>query len=207
MAYGAHDAPWLAFYDYFLTACDLKCCRPLIGLFELAKYCGWWSPYRNAIVLQHRHCELHRDEAGRLHNTNGAAVKYRDGWGVHAVHGVRVPEDLIMNPGSNTVAAIEDESNAEIRRVRIQLYGFDRYLHDAKLQCVQQDDFGKLYKRSAGDNELAMVFVEVVNSTPEPDGNFKKYVLPCRSHVTTAHQAVAESFGLDTAEYQPTFES
>jgi hypothetical protein len=135
------------------------------------------------------------------------AVAYRDGWGVYAVHGVRVPADLIEQPDTNTVSAIEAETNAELRRVRIELYGFTRYLHDAHISCVQQDDFGRLYRRQVSDNEPELVFVEVVNSTPEPDGSYKKYVLPCRSHVQTAHQAVADSFGMDVKEYHPAFES
>lgn len=88
----------------------------------------------------------------------------------------------------------------------IELYGFERYLIDAKIKQIQHDDFGRLYRKEI-QGEPAMQFVRVVNSTPEPDGSYREYCLPVRSTVKTAHEAVAKSFGLETATYNPSFES
>ena len=77
--YGAQDAGWLSFYDYCLEVLGLEVCRPLKGLIELAKHCGWWAPYREACILQDRPASLLFDDEGRLHCHDGPAVEYRGG--------------------------------------------------------------------------------------------------------------------------------
>ena len=84
-----------------------------------ARSCGWWWPLRGAVVITDRPAEIHRDSAGRLHRTDGAALLYRDGWGVYAWHGIRVPAWVIDHPERIDRAAIDAEGNAEVRRVMI----------------------------------------------------------------------------------------
>ena len=204
--FGSHDAGWLSCYAYCADVLRLQSCDRLRGLIEVGQCCGWWAPYRRVAILQHRHCELHRDTAGRLHNATGMAVKYRDGWGVYAWHGVRVSADIIEHPEKITPTMIEQQTNAEIRRVMIERYGFDRYLRDGGFRLVQQDDFGKLYRRSFAD-EPDIVLVSVVDATPQVDGTARRYVLPVPSRVRTAHEAVASSFGLEVDAYHPAKES
>jgi hypothetical protein len=196
---------WAAYYEF---AQDIGCSLPQQ---PLDLYLSWCKS-QQVVAGNKQLCFVHRKpqiawQEGRLHNTTGPAVQYPDGWGWYAVHGVPVPRELITDPETNTTQVIEGETNAELRRIRIELYGFERYLRDARVECVQQDDFGKLYKRQVSDDEPALAFVKVVNSTPEPDGSYKTYVLPCRSSIMTAHEAVAQSFGLDIAEYNPSFQS
>lgn len=136
----------------------------------------------------------------------GPAILCRDGWPVYAIHGIRVPEYVVERPHEITTAAIDGEKNAEVRRVLIERFGFDRYLREAKVKQIQQDDFGRLYRKEV-EGEPAMQFVRVVNSTAEPDGTFKEYCLPTRNTVKTAHEAVAQSFGLTIDQYSPHFES
>jgi hypothetical protein len=50
-------------------------------------------------------------------------------------------------------------------------------------------------------------FVKVINSTAEPDGTFKTYWLRVPSHINTAKDAVAWTFGLDSNEYKPIIET
>ncbi|MDE2102919.1 MAG: hypothetical protein KGL39_37090 [Patescibacteria group bacterium] len=101
---------------------------------------------------------------------------------------------------------IAKEENAEVRRVMVERFGFQRYLKEANFQEIQRDDFGTLYRKD-WPGEPAMQFVRVVNSTPEPDGSCKVYVLPVRSTVKTAHEAVASSFGLEVESYNPEIET
>ena len=49
--------------------------------------------------------------------------------------------------------------------------------------------------------------VEVVNSTPEPDGTWKTYFLRVPPTTTTATAAVAWTFGMAEAAYQPSRET
>ena len=49
----------------------------------------------------------------------------------------------------------------------------------------------------------SIVMVEVVNSSPEPDGTFNVYFLRVPPSTLTAKAGVAWTFGLNEDEYQP----
>ena len=201
MIYGSHDAGWLSFYDYMREVLGLRNqTEKLIGLIELSKCCGWWSPYQNVAVLQHRHCELHRDERGRLHNEKGMAVKYRDGWGVCAWHGVRMPAWVIETPEKITPQSIKDESNQEIRSAMMAMYGWDKYIRAVDARLVHSDGYGDLYEWIDGGDKIQVV--AVVNGTPEPDGKYKDYYLRVRPIFKTALEAVASTYpGIRVEDY------
>ena len=92
---------------------------------------------------------------------------------------------------------IENERNIEIRRVKINRYGQERYLLDSDARIVAEDDFGILYRKTFFDDEPLMM-VKVVNSTPEPDGTFKDYFLRVDPNayggLKTARAAVASTW-------------
>jgi hypothetical protein len=122
--YGQHDAHWLAFFDA-LGQCGVDV-SPLDGLTEIAASCGWWWPFDDVCVLTERHSLVARDEHGRLHSSDGPAVVYPDGWLVYAWHGVRVRAATILHPELITVAEIQREANAEVRRVLLARYAISR---------------------------------------------------------------------------------
>ena len=127
LAYGSHDAGCLSYYDYLYQVVGLQCCEPLTGLIDLAQFCGWWAPYRNMAILQHRHCELHKNAQGQLHNPSGLAVKYRDGWGIYRLNGVAVPASIVQTPAELLdPMLVLTESNVEIRREIIRKIGVER---------------------------------------------------------------------------------
>jgi hypothetical protein len=171
--YGFQDY-WLSYYDYFQTECAVKFTNAIEPFVKLAKNCGWWTPLQNVAILQHRPLEIHRDNQNRLHNLNGPAVKYRgsEKSDVYAVHGVRVTKKIINK--EFTANDITAESNAEVRRVMIDIYGDSQYIVDSGAKAIHTDDFGTLYvKELQGDETIMMV--KVINSTPKPDGSFKEY--------------------------------
>jgi hypothetical protein len=149
---------------------------------------------------------LRRDERGRLHSENGPALQYPDGFAIWAWHGLRVPADLIVHPELITTKRITQEQNAELRRVMLERYGLERYMRDMGAKRVQGDDYGNLYRvELAGDEPIVMV--EVENSTPEPDGTMKMYMLRVPPMCTTAREAVAWTFGLTPEQYEPAMET
>jgi hypothetical protein len=89
---------------------------------------------------------------------------------------VRVSEQIIEHPEAITIQQIQEENNAEVRRVLIERYGLSRYLVDSRAKKIAEDGFGELY-RSEIPNDQPLVMVKVVNSTPEPDGSGKPYFL------------------------------
>lgn len=56
------------------------------------------------------------------------AIQYADGYGLWVVHGVRVDEQIISRPDTQTVEQIRGEQNEEVKRVRIDRFGWPRYL-------------------------------------------------------------------------------
>lgn len=187
---------------------------------------GWWN-YGEYVLLWKRPVEIHSESARwlrtmQLHNLNGPAIKYADGLSVFTVHGTRVPAFVIENPELITVKIIEDELNAEVRRVMIDRYpgGAAQYLVDSGAEEIHRDDWGILYRKDLknlnGKNPMAsgrwidqwhdeepIVMVKVVNSTPEPDGSFKDYWLRVPPDMETARQAVAWTFGHEENTYSP----
>jgi hypothetical protein len=80
-----------AFFDFAGEVLGLRSCKRLKPMLQIAKHCGACAGFGDAVILQDRPCELHLDDEGHLHNDSGMAIKYRDGWGIYAIHGVRVP--------------------------------------------------------------------------------------------------------------------
>ena len=55
--------------------------------------------------------------------------------------------------------------------------GYERFLDIAGSDLVAQDDFGKLWRSELRIDDEPLHVVEVVNSTPEPDGTHRRYFL------------------------------
>ncbi|CAD5921501.1 MULTISPECIES: DUF6745 domain-containing protein [Streptomyces] len=191
---GQHDAAWLAAFDGRGDR--------LTGLAEVARNAGWWWPYERAVVISERPEALHRDEAGRLDHGAGPALAYRDGFALYAWRGMPVPADFLAELASLTPQRIREEENAELRRVMLEFYGYDRYLTESGAEPVHRDETGILW-RIALEGDEDVVMVEVVNSTPEPDGTHRTYWLRVPPATRTAKDGVAWTFGLDGAAYAP----
>ena len=98
------------------------------------------------------------------------------------------------------------EANAEVRRVMIERLGNEKFLKLAGAKSIHQDRCGNLYRiELPGDEPL--VAVEVVNSTPEPDGHFKRYFLRVPPNITRAKDAVAWTFAMKPEDYLPMIET
>ncbi|MET9395652.1 DUF6745 domain-containing protein [Streptomyces sp. NPDC006624] len=193
---GQHDAAWLAAFDGQDGADTLD------GIAAVTRAAGWWWPYERTAVVCERPVELHRDEAGRLDRADGPALAFPDGFALHAWRGMPVPAEFLAELAGLTPSRIREEENAELRRVMLEHYGYDRYLAESGAEPVQRDEAGVLWRIELdGDEPLAMV--EVVNSTPEPDGTHRVYWLRVPPRVRTAREGVAWTFGMEEADYAP----
>ncbi|PZH18358.1 hypothetical protein C1I97_03895 [Streptomyces sp. NTH33] len=196
---GQHDAAWLAAFDGQDGGDGGD---TLAGTAAVARAAGWWWPYEKTAVVSERPVELHRDEAGRLDRADGPALAFPDGFALHAWRGMPVPAEFLAELTGLTPRRIREEENAELRRVMLEHYGYDRYLEESGAQPVQRDEAGVLWRiELEGDEPLVMV--EVVNSTPEPDGTHRTYWLRVPPRTRTAREGVAWTFGLEEADYVP----
>lgn len=200
----------------------------------------WWWPHRRFVMVCERPTVIHRELVNaaqprgwgshRLHCETGPAVAWPDGWGVWAIHGVRVSQQVVEAPHTLTAAQIRDEPNAEVRRIMLARFGFDRFVQDLGLVPIQADARGSLYRCDLANDEPLML-VRVQNSTTEPDGSRRWYTMRVdpklrplppgdwdearqqawlaeqRPQPLTAHNAVASLHGLRGEEYHPVMET
>ena len=107
---GQHDAPRVAPLlfgrDGLGGRCDPDVSACLDRWAEVARSCLWWWPYRGLCVACERPEELHLVD-GRLHHDVGPAVRFRDGWSVWAIDGVRVDEQVVLRPETQRVGQIQ----------------------------------------------------------------------------------------------------
>jgi hypothetical protein len=139
---------------------------------------------------------------GRLNCESGPAIEWRSGLGRYFWNGIEVPGAVIRNLAGLDPRDLVREPNVRVRRIMLERSDYERLFAALGLEPVSQDGFGKLYRlRFADDEPLTMV--EVVNSTPERDGSFKRYMLRVPGRMRTARAAVAWTFGLRAEEYGP----
>lgn len=178
--WGAHDSYWIAFYlfvaQYVKTDIYSHENYDLLQQWsKLSESIFWWYPFDGICIISDRPESYGLDERGRLHSEDGMVMRFSDGYGFYAWHGVRVSADIILHPETITVERIENEANSEMRRVLREIYGEGRYLKDSGCEQVHQDVFGTLYTKV--DNGEPIWMVEVENPTPEPDGTRRLYML------------------------------
>src|SRR5262249_30427563 len=166
---GQHDAPWLSVFDAAaLHIPGFEGWSRLEGIARIARNAGWWWPFENTVLIAERTDALHLDELGRLHNGDGPALSFPDGFALHAWSGMRVDPDFSASLHDLTPQRIHTEPNAELRRVMFEYFGYERFLKESGAKPVHEDETGKLWRLEFTDDE-PIVMVEVVNSTPEPD--------------------------------------
>lgn len=158
--------------------------------FEAAAHSAcWWYPHHGFLMVCERPLKIHHAQLSParhgLHCTGGPAVLWGDGWGIYAFNGRRMPAWVIENPESISVKSIEEERNTEVRRAMLERYGWSRFISDCGanvIDCAPADHpiaglrgARLLSKHLSGERE-PIVFLEMVNSTPQPDGSFARYL-------------------------------
>lgn len=197
--WGSLDSYWIAYYLFphlFVKPIHTDDQVYLLRCWEtVARNSGWWYPYDGVCFMCHRSEWIKLDERNRLSYTDGAAIKYPDGWGAYCVNGVMMPEDVIEDHALITPERINVETNQEVKRIMIDIIGAEEYLRRSKAVKRDESEDGILWVCPvSGDEDIVMV--EVINSTPNPDGTFKHYFLRVPPATKTAREARAYTFGI-----------
>lgn len=119
---------------------------------------------------------------------------------------VAIPRRVAFAPDTLTHAEILAERNAEVRRVMIERFGYERLIAAAGAEELDRDrDAGgerRLLRIEMADDE-PLVCVSV--RCPSTDHHFVLRVPP---HMTSCHQAIAWTAGFDDpADYRPAVET
>lgn len=226
---GQHDVYWLSFYDFFINETNIIKDHKLQGIIELAKHCGWYWPFKDVVILTEKPILLKRDDDNRLHCEDGPALLYSDNFSLWKWHGVTVPDYVITHPETITIQQIDNEENAEVRRIMIERYGFEKYMTDSNVIIIEtmSNDHPIIGLRTArllrkdlnGDEPIIML--DMLNSTPESDGSVKRYMIRIDPNAydgqasQTCIAAMASTYRLSDGslvfsspdDYHPEFES
>lgn len=203
--FGNHDIKHLARCNYYQHLSRTRG-GTISALIELAQQASWFLPTSEVCFVSERPMVLQLDERNRLHAVNGPAIAYADGWRCYSVRGIKVPPQLIEERDKLRVEDIEKERNAEMRSIKLELFGLERYVRESGAELVDEDRFGALYRRRTAGGEIITV-VRVRNATAEADGRRREYFLSVPPNMERARQAVAWTFGLREEEYDPEVET
>jgi hypothetical protein len=165
---GQHDSYITAFYSFFREVLGLEEeTDDLVPFMELTKECGWCYLYEDLAIICDRYRELHLDEAGKLHNPDGPAYRYADGFSGYYWHGHKVPKWIIENKEELTPEKIFREQNKELQRCMMDIYGRDKIIKEAG-KLVGSDDWGDLYQIPSILDAFGkpLCFVKVINFSP-----------------------------------------
>jgi hypothetical protein len=135
------------------------------------------------------------------------AVRFRDGWGIHSWHGLRVPARVIETKEFDA-GAVERENNAELRRVLLEREyggrtGFELYTEQRKAKVIAEDISHGFPRRLLEVNVAGqrLRVIEVINGSLEPDGSRRKFHLGAMRGDTPA-EVIAASYGIAPKHYR-----
>lgn len=215
---GSLDSYWIAFYLFFEEVMNVQYSeihhKKLQLVKQLAQECFLWWAYDTHVIVSEKPTEIHIDENFRPHSRSRPALAFEDGYQIFAINGIHVKEHIVMTPDKITISEIENESNAEIKRIMIEQYNGDdpsKYLVNSGAKEISRHEFnGRLYRlyRKEIPNIEDMVMLRCINATAEPDGTFKEFYLGIPSEITDSKEALAYTFPEETAAtYNPIVET
>lgn len=153
--WGQQDSYWIAFYKF---------CRDVVGVkyekkdsevldlwADIAESAMWFWPYENICIVSERPSSVKMDVRRRIHSLDSAAVTFRDGWSVYAIHGVRVPEKYVLTPAYKIdPKEVLKESNAEVRTAVIKKCGFDHFRKHLDSKLISASNGNELLEFDLG---------------------------------------------------------
>jgi len=162
----------------------LDAAQPLV---DAVKAGGWWWPFKDICFACDNPSELHVDSQMNLHNENGMAVRFRDGWGFWALNDVVVSEKIVRRQYSAVDIDAVSLGQFLTREVMIRRFGLSRYLQESQAEEIHKDEYGVLYRKKYPDGESVGIIVTDQTS----DSDFNKYAILVPAEITTAKDAVA----------------
>ncbi len=181
---------------------------------ELCMATWWWTCTERVALGCLPPMEVHVNAAHEYHREGGPAITFVDGTTMWLWHDIIVPEEIGVHLAANTVTAahIQKQTNAEVVRVLLERYGVERFFHDANAKRVDT-----WVNPTTGDPVVlwrvvmkmsdAVQYVELLNSTPEPDGTKKTYIVRVPPHTRRARTALAWTYDIPSAAFATTQET
>jgi hypothetical protein len=138
-----NSRPWIparlgAYREIF--GCDLRK-YPAAGAY--AHYCRLAGPCyfgENRAVVCGFPDAIHLRADDQLHCENGPSISWPDGFAIWSLNGIKVDEQLVMRPETQTLKQIEAEGNTDVRAIRIARFGWPRYLAESGAKQIDAQE-------------------------------------------------------------------
>ncbi len=153
---------------------------------RVCKHTPVWLWSSRAVFILRRPksmCWNNNRRSAELHNTTGPSVYFDDSLQLWHIDGIPVDEQIVMAPETQTIEQINSEDNNDRRAIRIERYGWDRYLHETNATLLDSR-----HNEIEGTQE-ALYATDGTNKLCAscPTGRFVALSVP--SDVTTCEQA------------------
>lgn len=126
----------------------------LLGWRGLARSAQCLCAYEKKCFVSLRPAEVHW-QGHLLHNENGPAVRYRDGFAIWSLNGVTVSREIVETPPTEIDASlIYRERNVEVRREIVRKIGMEQLCLKLKARCLDREANYELLYLNAGDNRF-----------------------------------------------------
>ena len=190
-AYGAQDMGWVAWFRA-MQAIGVNLPKSADTIAAVSENVGWWWPFENAVIVTERPCVIKFDGEKRLHCETGPAVEYRDGFGVYAWRGIRIPPEWIKDGPPDAISCLRVE-NIEQRRIACEMRGWHNILPklpNAKLIDKHSNpQVGELWQGDLPDHGKER-FLQV------KCGTGRRFAIPVGMEFSTAREANAATYGI-----------
>jgi hypothetical protein len=142
---GQQEYYWIGFYLFCETIgvkYDEESSHRLRLWKDVSDSIGWWWPYENICLMSNRPELCHYDEQrNQMHCDDGPALRFRDGYEMYVLHGVRVQKELVMTPAEDLdPEMLLREANAEVRKEIIRKIGIERCLNELDSEVLDHRD-------------------------------------------------------------------
>jgi len=185
----------LSFYDYFAT--EISGCKKLSGLNKIAKFCGWWWPFENAVIFTDRPTKIKCDDEKLLHCEDGPAIAYSDGFEIYSWHGQRIPGEWIKNPKSLTPKVALTWEQIDQRTAACEILGWHNIINELSPTVLDEDQdplIGRLIEVDLPDHGKQK-FIHA------KCGTGREVAVMADRDATTILEAQASSYGLSVEDF------
>jgi hypothetical protein len=204
------DFGWVAFYDYFKQLNYFKFdWSDFVNIQDFLKSGIYdFVAFKKIIFVSSGPVEIYQDINNRLHNMNKAAVTFKDGYSIYAIHGRILPSWIWEKKDEITKEKFLSEKNEEIRggiytvlgeRKIMELLGASEVDKQVIQHANEDIEIVKLYKTKESFPEIGnnpFAWVKFICPSTGSD-----YLIACEPHHINAKEAAASLSLFKTEEY------
>lgn len=134
---GCYDAQYMAFCDYAATELGTELTQEVKDYCEHMQHVNFIWGTEDYVVFCDHPSEIHYNEEYRPHNESGPSVRHGKYSSWH-INGVRVNEQIVLRPETQTIEQILRERNNDVQEIRIERYGWLPFLEGIKAKVLDE---------------------------------------------------------------------